>query len=228
MGQSTVGKVIQQVQQKKKTTPKDSNNFYEEYIQELKQLFWDTANEVVPGFAIDDNNREIIPNLFYYFIGVEGKYDLNKGLWIMGGNGTGKTKLLKIFSVFGQKRFQGFKVYECMTISNEYATKGDIDKYTYNQLGAYGGQKPTDMGFDELGRETIPANHFGQKLNVMQYILHIRYSLWQSDGIKTYITTNLSTDEVHNLYDGEKDRFISDRCREMFNVVPLLGESRRK
>ena len=191
-------------------------------------LFFDTANEVVPGFTIDQDNLKVIENLFYYFIGVEREYDLNKGLWIMGGNGTGKTKILKIFSLFGQKRYNGFKVYECMTISNEYATKGDIEKYTYNQQGSYSTQKPADMGFDELGRETIPANHFGQRLNVMQYILHIRYSLWQSEGIKTYITTNLSTDEVHDLYDGDKDKFISDRCREMFNVVTLLGNSRRK
>ena len=191
-------------------------------------LFFDTANEVVPGFTIDQDNLKVIENLFYYFIGLEREYDLNKGLWIMGGNGTGKTKILKIFSLFGQKRYNGFKVYECMTISNEYATKGDIEKYTYNQQGSYSTQKPADMGFDELGRETIPANHFGQRLNVMQYILHIRYSLWQSEGIKTYITTNLSTDEVHDLYDGDKDKFISDRCREMFNVVTLLGNSRRK
>lgn len=146
----------------------------------------------------------------------------------MGPNGTGKSKLLTIFSVFGQKRFDGFKVYECMTISNGYAQTGDIDRYTFNQTGKYGNQKPCDMGFDELGRETIPANHFGQKLNVMQYILHIRYSLWQSRGIKTFITTNLSTDDVHDFYDGINDRFISDRCKEMFNVVSLLGSSRRK
>lgn len=194
----------------------------------MRQLFLDTANEIVPGFAIDENNRQAINDLFRYFTGLDGDLNPNKGLWIMGPNGTGKSKLLTIFSVFQQRRYDGFKVFECMTISNQYASKGDVNKYTYNALGSYGGQKPVDMGFDEFGRETIPANHFGQKLNVMQYILHIRYSLWQSEGIKTYITTNLSTEDVHDLYDGANDRFISDRCKEMFNVVPLLGKSRRK
>lgn len=146
----------------------------------------------------------------------------------MGPNGTGKTKLLNIFSAFNQRRYKGFKVYECMTISNEYAANGDLDKYTFSKGNKYGSQKPVDMGFDELGRETIPANHFGQKLNVMQYILHIRYSLWQSEGIKTYITTNLTAEDAGELYNGLSDKFITDRCREMFNVVSLTGKSRRK
>lgn len=129
----------------------------------MRQLFLDTANEIVPGFAIDENNRKAINDLFRYFTGLNGDLNPNKGLWIMGPNGTGKSKLLTIFSVFQQRRYDGFKVFECMTISNQYASKGDVNKYTYNELGSYIGQKPVDMGFDEFGRETIPANHFGQK-----------------------------------------------------------------
>ena len=80
------------------------------------------------------------------------------------------------------------------------------------------------MCFDELGRETIPANYYGQKLNVMQHILHIRYSLWQSTGVKTFITTNDDPSAIESKY-GD---FIRDRNREMFNIVLLQGKSRRK
>lgn len=98
--------------------------------------------------------------------------------------------------------------------------------YTYNQNGY--SRRAVNMAFDELGRETIPANHFGQKLNVMQHILHIRYNLWRAEGVQTYITTNCDADEIHNLYDNQNDRFISDRIREMYNIIHLGGDSRRK
>lgn len=218
-----MGKIIQA----QKTTTKGSEVVLsDEYIRELKMLFIDTANEIVPDFKFDDNNREIILNLFFYFTGQSGKYNLSKGLWLKGSNGTGKTSLLNIFSVFCRKRYRGFKVHDCGKVSNDYALNGDMDLYTYNQSGY--SRQPVDMGFDELGRETIPANHFGQKLNVMQHILHIRYNLWKSVGIKTYITTNCDTDEIHALYDNNNDRFITDRCREMFNEIHLSGDSRRK
>lgn len=80
------------------------------------------------------------------------------------------------------------------------------------------------MGFDELGREPIPGVYYGQKLNVMQHIIHVRYSLWQLAKLRTFVTTNMDAEEVENLY-GD---YIRDRRKEMFNIIPLTGESRRK
>lgn len=213
--------------QKPKTTQQRSNQYSDEYIAHLKDCFMMIAKEFTPNFVIDDRNREIVANLFNYFLGLDGRYDLSKGLWLMGDVGTGKSSLMYIFSTFMQKMLRnGFKVHICAKVSNDYSVNGDLDAYTYN-LSGYSGV-PVPMCFDELGRETIPANYFGQKLNVMQHILHIRYSIWQTSKVKTYITTNCDTELVHELYDGSSDRFISDRCREMFNVIAMTGSSRRK
>lgn len=179
------------------------------------------AQSVVPGFSIDNSNREVIIHLFNYFNGIEGKCSLDKGLWLYGDIGTGKSSLMKVFSEYMKLEFNGFKLHICDGISNTYSGSGDLDMYTNNQYGYIG--KPVWMCFDELGRETIPANHFGTKLNVMQHILHIRYSLWQSRRLKTFVTTNCDPSQIESLY-GD---FIRDRIREMFNIILMQGKSRR-
>ncbi len=197
-----------------------------EYKTQLRLLLSRVIKEQIPDFIYDQHNSEVIRNLFLYYSGQVGGYDLKKGILLMGGNGTGKTTLLQIFSEFGKRQYDGFRIYDCAKVANDFAMSGELNVYTYNQTGY--SRKAVNMAFDELGRETIPSNHFGQKLNVMQHILHIRYNLWRSEGIQTYITTNCDADEIHQLYDNPNDRFISDRIREMYNIIHLGGESRRK
>lgn len=197
-----------------------------EHTSRLGLLLSRIIKEQIPGFIYDQQNSEVIKNLFLYYTGQVGGYNLSKGIWLMGGNGTGKTTLLQIFSEFGKRRRDGFRIYDCGKVANDYAISGELDAYTYNQTGY--SRKAVNMAFDELGREAIPSNHFGQKLNVMQHILHIRYNLWRSQAVQTYITTNCDADEIHQLYDNINDRFISDRIREMYNIIHLGGESRRK
>lgn len=194
----------------------------DEEISNRKRLFHSIAKHYIPDFRIDDVNRGIINDLFFYFNGLDGRLDLNKGIWLSGDIGTGKSSLMMVLSEFKRQYFDGFKVYICAKVSNDYAINGDLDKYTYNEKGYLG--YPVSMCFDELGRESMPANYYGQKLNVMQHILHIRYSLWQSQGLKTYVTTNDDPLNIENKY-GD---FIRDRIREMFNIVLMQGSSRRK
>lgn len=196
--------------------------FSEEEIMARKQVFMNIARSTIPNFQIDESNRELISNLFNYFNEIEGALDLQKGLWLVGDIGTGKSTLMRLFSDYLRIHCQGFKMHICSKVSNDYAMSGDLDAYTFNQTGYVG--EPVPMCFDELGRETLPANHFGQKLNVMQHIFHVRYSLWQSTRLKTFVTTNCDTASVEVLY-GD---FIRDRVREMFNVVVVKGGSRRR
>jgi DNA replication protein DnaC len=74
---------------------------------------------------------------------------------------------------------------------------------------------------DELGREPRPAKHYGTELNVIQFLLQLRYDR-RRENI-THITSNINPQDVMPMY-GD---YISDRFREMFNIIPWFGESRR-
>lgn len=191
-------------------------------LRDHKMLFMKIANRYTNGsFVIDDRNKAIVQAMFLYFLNQPGSLDRRKGLWIAGPVGTGKSTLMYIFSKFMQILQFGFKVYICSQVATEFSLTGGLDKYLLNSNGYIRG--PAEMCFDELGREPIPAKYYGTELNVMQHILHIRYSYWQLYGLKTYITTNFFPDDVQNKY-GE---YIRDRRAEMFNLIELSGESRR-
>lgn len=188
----------------------------------LKRLFMRTAAECTNGaFRVDENNRRLVASLFNYFLELPGELDPGKGLWLEGPIGTGKSTLMRVFSAFKRRLGDGFKVYVCSQVTTEYALTGDLDRYLLNESGWL--KEPVMMCFDELGREPVPVKHFGTDLNVFQHVLHIRYSLWQESGLKTLVTTNLTSSKVEELY-GD---YIRDRRKEMFNIVAVTGDSRR-
>lgn len=186
-----------------------------------KRIFMDVAKKCTGGrFDVNERNKNIVNDLFLYFLRQPGNLDIRKGLWLEGPVGTGKSTLMYVFSRFMQFLGEGFRVYVCSQVTTEYSLHGELDSYLENKFGRYG---PVPMCFDELGREPNPAKYFGTELNVMQHILHIRYSYWQLHGLKTYITTNLDAERVGGLY-GD---YIRDRRKEMFNKIVLDGTSRR-
>lgn len=164
-------------------------------------------------FEITDRNREIVAGIFYWFLNDERScYDLNKGILLTGGMGTGKTTLIKAFRNFFQSFKQSFKLESAMRISKEFVDSGSYDRYCLPHL----------LAIDEVGRETL-ARHYGNAVNVIGVILHERYDLWLNQAIPTIITTNLDAYEIETIY-GD---IIRDRAKEMFNWVILDGESRR-
>lgn len=179
------------------------------------------AREICPDFVIDKDNLHPLLVLFDYFLGIKGQLDLNKGLLLSGSIGTGKTTLMKIFSEVMRRRQMGFKVYNCTSVCQTYASSGDLDLFLENRNGYIA--SPVPICFDEIGREPKTAKYFGSELNVMQHILHMRYGLFQSHGVKTFATTNCDPNEIELFYGA----YIRDRIREMMNIVVFEGESRR-
>lgn len=187
-----------------------------------KRHFMNIANKETAGrFKVDDTNRKLVSDLFNYFMCQPGNLDLNKGLWLEGSIGTGKTTLMHVFSKFMISLQNGFKIYSCTSVANCYTIDGNLDFFLHNREGFL--REPVDVCFDELGREPMPSSHYGTKLNVMQHVLHVRYQFWKETGLKTYVITNFDAVKIGELY-GD---FIRDRRKEMFNIIPVVGESRR-
>lgn len=183
------------------------------------------ANEYLTrceGKRFEVYDRELLNGLFLYFVGSpDSPYDLRKGLWLGGSIGSGKTTLMSVFREFLITQRKGFLLTSATGICNDYSLTGNLETYVSNANGYSG--KPITLCIDELGREQIPTMHFGNKLNVMQYILHQRYGLWQSQGIVTHVTTNLKSSGVESRY----ENYILDRCRHMFNTISINGKSKR-
>lgn len=188
-----------------------------------KKRFLEIAQSVCPQFRIDESNRAVIAKLFGYATKTSTELDLQKGIMLCGSIGTGKTTLLITLGRFMNQYSRGFKVVTSDEVVTEYQAYGDFVNIGTPKRET----RPFEYvsrGFDELGREPIPAQYYGTKQNVMQVLLQRRYSLWQGNNeIKTHITTNCTPAELEACYGS----YIRDRVREMCNYVVLDGKSRR-
>lgn len=171
-------------------------------------------------FIIDDNNSYMIHQMYYYFIGNQEKcaWNVDKGLYFYGAVGCGKTLLM----------------LSLMSIIN--AICGIIITYIHSKelLGLIKsvGIKSIVMKpifIDELGRESLEINEYGNKIRPIQDLFSYRYE----SGARTFVTSNFGIDEL----EGKKDKktgvvagygkYVRTRIEEMMNIVKMPGENRR-
>lgn len=194
--------------------------------EQRPKLFKDCCSMVCPSFAIDETNKRLMNDIFCYVEKRSGRFDPNKGIWLWGSIGTGKSTIIQIIKTYdtlssglsvGGYPVGGFRIESSSTVAAKYSMKGSetLNAYTHNN-GA-----PSTIAFDELGREPMPTKYFGTELNVMQYVFQCRYEF--RNEVLTHVTTNLTTAEVQKNYGS----YIADRINEMFNVIELKGSSRR-
>lgn len=186
------------------------------------EIFKRIVYSVCPEFVVDAHNREVMNDLFFYVNDKPGNLDPKKGILLWGNVGTGKSTIIKIIGEELRYRNQGYKTVNCSYLATQFSAIGldALNQSTYNEGSM--GARPVNRAFDELGREPIPAKHYGNELNVMQYIFQCRYEL--RSVVRTFATTNIAPVSLANIY-GD---YIFDRINEMFNIVELNGASRRK
>jgi DNA replication protein DnaC len=192
---------------------------------------WKAAQKGIP-FRIDGDNHAVIKALCQYFTGdpsfekTDDGYSLKKGIMLCGPVGTGKTTIMKLFRANQRRSFQWIT---CRELADRFKKDGEellhvwsnpinvpahIDTFWQNQLGAC---------FDDLGTEGT-KKHYGDAVNVMADILLNRYDQAVIPFHYTHITTNLTSDEIEQYYGSR----VRSRMREMFNMLVLGGEDRRK
>lgn len=183
----------------------------------------------------DDENSAAIKALLAYFTedpsfnALGAGFRLDKGLLLMGNVGTGKTLLMKAFS---RNKRQCYNVVSCRSLADGYSKDGmaAVEPFFEPQFEAAGdfrifNQRQLGRCFDDLGAEGQKKS-YGNEVNVMADIILARYDLrHEFPWNQTHITTNLENgDEIEAMY-GTR---VRDRMREMFNVITLDGESRRR
>lgn len=195
----------------------------------LHQKIENVAREICPEFAIEtDFDKAMYNSMVLYFNKSENSpWDVKKGLLIMGDVGTGKTICMRVMA----KIYKSFRMVETRHITRDAISKPQriVDMYGRMSFkltpgGSAVREMPYNYCFDDLGLEPTTISNYGNKIPVMSEILLDRYKMFVESGMITHCTTNLSADNLGEVYGSR----IKDRLRQMMNVIVFEGNSKRK
>lgn len=180
------------------------------------------GREAIKGFKLGDKEKDLYITLCQYFTGdkafEENGYSLDKGLWLYGGVGCGKTELMKLFR---ENPVENFGVVESIKIADMYKDKEIGVQVIENYSRA------KSICFDDIGTEieSGESSNFGNRKNVIGEIILRHYAINDEKKFRYHFTTNLNAEQVGQLY-GPR---VRSRIREMCNIISLQGiEDKRK
>lgn len=200
-------------------------------LQVEKKRFLQAILKVEPRFDFKKADAKILNSIFGW-VWREDQFnvlnlDYDKGLYFYGTLGRGKSTTLRALQVYmndiynrmlwkydGDYRM-GMRWKVASELANVYAADGQPGLTYYYDC-------EVNLCIDEVGREPNPASNYGTKLDVVQFLLQMRYDNRRTTV--THLTTNLSIQQMTRLY-GE---YVADRCIELFNFIEFTGPSLRR
>lgn len=170
-------------------------------------------------FVLDDDNRDVIIQMWHYVTGSSMcRWNIHKGIYIGGKVGCGKTLLMQSFCEI-------LHLISNRTVEMIPATQlfQRIIDDGINSMS----RRP--LFIDELGREQLEMNAYGNKIRPIADLMALRYN----NGARTFFTSNF---KLTTLSKGRNEKgeligygqYIGERIQEMCNIVELPGESRRE
>ena len=179
-------------------------------------------------FRLYEEDQPLLEKLLVYMTGdrenaVRLGLSLRKGILLIGPTGCGKTSLMTLLRLFSSPD-ECYRVKSCREVSFEFHREGYEVVQRYSQGIVWSpSRKPGGYCFDDLGAESS-LKHYGNLCNVMGEVLLSRYDLFVSQGVKTHLTTNLTSSELEKIYGSR----VRSRMREMFNLVSFEKGARDK
>lgn len=186
-----------------------------------------------PLFKIDENNKKALRLLLLYFTGNQlfiddleeysgKKGSLSKGVALIGGVGSGKSLLFKIFKEYTSKILykNSFQLHYASEIKDTVNVNGIDHLEIFNFNSGF----PITCYIDDIASGGESVKHYGTDHNVIEQLLSIRYNVYSRYGKLTHISTNKYPEELKKVYEER----IVDRMKEMFNFIEVKGNSFRK
>lgn len=170
-------------------------------------------------YEVDQYNRAIILQMYLYTVGSpECRWNIHKGIYLGGKVGCGKTLLMQALC-------------DILHFVSNYTIELIPANQLYRRIQQDGivslSKRP--LFIDELGREQLEINDFGNRIRPINDLMEARYEA----GTRTFFTSNFTLD---TLSKGRNDKgemigygkYIGERIQEATNIVTLPGASRRE
>jgi len=221
----------------KKKLIKEFLNIDIQFYKDFENLFLSTANDYVSGYELTEEIKMILINVFRqikgeYFYKVDpctGKYieasdaDRQKGIYIAGPTGTGKTTLCKILfktlSSIALKFYYPDKIYQYNTIC---VSELSINK-EYMKTGDFQFMQRSSLFVDDIG-QAKEIQYMGNKLEPLKEIITERY-----DNLKYTFTSFTSNYPInHNAIISQYGERVADRIQAMANYYTITAKNFRR
>lgn len=199
----------------KNSNPKLQRISYDYDLIEAKFFWHAIAQSLFEKVFIEKNTSIIWTEILRYLMGdEESKISLNKGLYIYGPTGTGKTSTFDIITEFLKhtkvcyligtdvKLFRFTKV-SSKQIVTEFATSGHEGLKKYIEV--------RNLLIDDLGSEISTVKYYGTQVNVIEEIIEERY---RKIGF-THITSNLLMSDLELTYGSRVFSRLNEMCFEI-------------
>lgn len=203
---------------------------FEDGMQALRQI----GGYMCPGFTIDRGNEFAYTNMLRWIINDEkmlcngergaAEGDLQKGIYIYGNVGTGKSLLLDIFRTFARYYKLRMKPGEALEpvplawmtwraddICDQYAKDGDLSIWKQTRV----------LCIQDLGNEPAELLYMGNRRRVLRSIIEARGDSYDT---LTLISSNIPPEKIGDIY-GPR---VASRISQMCNFLRMDGPDRRK
>lgn len=142
--------------------------------------------------------------------------DKKPGLYFTGLCGTGKTTMIKAIKMvvdwyYSNTRFRPMIIIK----ATDLASMALNNYYEFKSLA-----KRTILAIDDLGQEPAVISNYGNVMKPCIEILSERYDA----QLTTFISSNLAPENIKEYYDER----LSDRFREMMEIIPFESKTFRK
>lgn len=195
------------------------------------------GKKLEPRFVIDNSNRTVYENVLLWLHGDSSAkcqdptttqwrpVRLNKGLYICGMPGTGKTMMMDVLRLYSRAMGISFKSggYDRTMAWENARTDYVVDRYAENGNAKEYKGKP-NVCFQDLGTEPKEAMYMGNRLELMRNVIEDR---GDNHSLMTHFTSNIPIGRLDRMKTIYGDRVVS-RLFEMCNYFELLGNDRRK